>query len=274
MRAVHSMSVLVVALCMAVNSTGAEFNLLQKQISSPNTHRVLVKFRGGAGSGAVVQAEAPDVVANLASRANLSLRKSRQILGGLHVIEFEPRTAGESLAASLARLRVDSSVEYAEPDQRRRAQATTPNDPLFVATSGATGQWYLQGPSSAAGAPSAVDALDAWGITTGSAGVVIADIDTGIRFDHPDLLRAGAGGRLLPGYDFVSDVSVGNEANGPNADASDPGDWITQADTQTNEFSGCAVSNSSWHGTRVTGILGALTNNSVGVAGLTWSGWM
>jgi serine protease len=274
MRAVRSMSVLVVALCMAVNSTGAEFNPLQNQISSPNAHRVLVKFRGGAGSVAVVQAESvPDAVANLASRANLSLRRSRQILGGLHVIEFEPRTAGESLAASLARLRADSSVEYAEPDQRRHVQATIPNDPLFVATSGATGQWYMQSPSSA-GAPSAVDAVDAWGITTGSAGVVIADIDTGIRFDHPDLLRAGAGGRLLPGYDFVSDVSVGNEANGPNSDASDPGDWITQADTQTSEFSGCAVSNSSWHGTRVTGILGALTNNSVGVAGMTWSGWM
>ena len=50
---------------------------------------------------------------------------------------------------------------------------------------------------------SATDAISAWGITTGSAGVVIADVDNGILFDHPDLLRAGLGGRLLPGYDFV-----------------------------------------------------------------------
>ncbi len=49
-------------------------------------------------------------------------------------------------------------------------------------------------------------------ITTGSTGIVIADVDTGVRFDHPDLLRAGAaslgsgfGGRLLPGYDFVGE---------------------------------------------------------------------
>jgi subtilisin family serine protease len=45
-----------------------------------------------------------------------------------------------------------------------------------------------------------------WDITTGSKGVVIAVIDTGVLFDHPDLLRAGTGGKLLPGYDFVSNT--------------------------------------------------------------------
>jgi hypothetical protein len=42
---------------------------------------------------------------------------------------------------------------------------------------------------------SATDAVSAWAITTGSSGTVIADVDTGVRFDHPDLLRAGLGGR-------------------------------------------------------------------------------
>jgi serine protease len=113
-------------------------------------------------------------------------------------------------------------------------------------------------------------------VTTGSTGVVIADIDTGVRFDHPDLLRAGAGdnGRLLPGYDFVSDPLVGNNGEGRNPDASDPGDWVSMADTNTPEFTGCAVENSSWHGTRVVGILGAITNNATGVGGLTWSSWI
>jgi len=45
------------------------------------------------------------------------------------------------------------------------------------------------------------------GYPKGSTGTVIADVDTGVRFDHPDLLRAGLDvhGRLLPGYDFVSE---------------------------------------------------------------------
>src|SRR5258708_26210377 len=84
----------------------------------------------------------------------------------------------------------------------------------------------------------ATDAVSAWGITAGSSGTVIADIDSGIRFDHPDLLRAGFGGRLLPGYDFVAqDLNstnsgpfgtflLANDGDGWDPDPSDPGDWV------------------------------------------------
>src|ERR1700722_12579559 len=221
-------------------------------------------------------------IAALAARANISVGRGRSILPGLHVMEIAPPSAGESLQVTLARLRADPAVQYAEPDQRRHALAA-PDDPLFVATPGATGQWYLLNPV-AFGNPGAVDAIDAWATTTGSSGLVIADIDTGVRFDHPDLLRAGAAtpGRLLPGYSFVSDVLTANDGAVADsqmnaiwdADASDPGDWITQSDTLVPEFSQCPLANSTWHGTRVMGILGAITNNNVGIAGLTWSGWI
>jgi serine protease len=130
--------------------------------------------------------------------------------------------------------------------------------------------------------------VSAWGITTGSAGVVIADIDTGVRFDHPDLLRAGFGGRLLPGYDFVSEDQnsstgaplgtylIANDGDGWDPDPSDPGDWIDSAD-QTNALfpaSSCPIADSTWHGTRVMGILGAVTNNDVGIAGMTWNSYL
>ncbi len=49
---------------------------------------------------------------------------------------------------------------------------------------------------------------------------------------------------------------------------------MTQAETNQGQFKNCGVSNSSWHGTRVAGIIGALTNNSEGVAGSTWSSWI
>jgi serine protease len=67
------------------------------------------------------------------------------------------------------------------------------------------------------------------------------------------------GGRLLDGYDFITDATAANDDNGRDADASDPGDW-------------CQDFGSSWHGTRVSGIVGALTNNATGVAGITWRG--
>jgi serine protease len=134
----------------------------------------------------------------------------------------------------------------------------------------------------------ATDAVSAWGITTGSTGIVIADVDTGVRFDHPDLLRAGLGGRLLPGYDFVGedyDPNTGaplgtyleaNDGDGWDPDPSDPGDWISSTDQQNSVFpaADCPVANSSWHGTRVVGIFGALTNNDLGIAAMSWGPWV
>src|SRR5205807_2705851 len=117
-----------------------------------------------------------------------------------------------------------------------------------------------------------IDAMTAWDTTTGSATLVIADLDTGVRYDHPDLLAASAGGRLLPGYCFISDSFVANGGTCPGADASDPGDWVTQSDItgHPTECSGGTPQNSSWHGTRTAGLLGAITNNAMGIAGVTW----
>ena len=282
------------AICLAFASSAAPTNPPGVRAAAAPTpvHRVIIKLRTaadlGSSSSSAARAQrqvapAAQALAELAVRNEFTLRRARSILPGLQVIDIVPQTAGESLQASLARLRADPAVEYAEPDQRRHVLAA-PNDPLYLPTSGSTGQWYLQNSGTT---PSAVDALDAWTTTTGSTGLVIADIDTGVRYDHPDLLRAGAGGRLLPGYTFISDVLVANDgalADGPandpatvafwDADASDPGDWISNADTQILQFTQCTPVNSTWHGTRVVGILGAITNNAVGIAGLTWSGWI
>ena len=77
-----------------------------------------------------------------------------------------------------------------------------------------------------------------------------------MRFDHPDLLRAGFdssragfGGRLLPGYDFVDqDYSrtspynalgtflIANDGDGWDPDPSDPGDWVSSTDLKNAMF--------------------------------------
>ncbi|MBV8854612.1 MAG: S8 family serine peptidase, partial [Sinobacteraceae bacterium] len=94
---------------------------------------------------------------------------------------------------------------------------------------------------------------------------------------HPDLKAVAAGGRLLPGYCFISDSFVNNGGTClggtiSDAEASDPGDWITSSDLTKSECKDAQVEPSSWHGTRTAGILGALTNNSAGVAATTWQG--
>jgi serine protease len=232
-----------------------------------DSQQVIVRFKsGGADNGRAqaLSAKDTDQVASLAARIGVNVRQARKLTSSLHVLEVEPLTAGETLASRLERLRADDSVEYAEPDMRRYPHAL-PDDPLY------TGQWYLQ---SRGDAPAAIDAEHAWDTTKGGAGVVIAVLDTGVLYNHPDLKRAAAGGRLLPGYDFVSDPPTANDGGGRDPNPTDPGDWVTGAEANTAAFAGCDVSSSSWHGTRVSGIIAARTNDSEGVAGVTWSPWI
>src|SRR5437016_2838962 len=267
------MAIAVGAGAAGVNS---ELNPVRRHphgIAATPVAAVSVKFRSVSHSAQGAQVRpAPDRIAALTARTGLALHAARSITDVLHVIHVQPAVTGEPIAATVERLRVDPEVEYAELDQRRYAHATAPNDPLF------SEQWYLQ--QSSATTPSAVDAVTAWdtttgGIgTTGTTGIVIADLDTGVRFEHPDLQWAGSGGRLLPGYTFISDTFVANDGDAQDADASDPGDWVIQADLSKPECSAGTAANSSWHGTRVSGILGAVSNNGVGIAGMTWSAWL
>jgi len=229
--------------------------------------RILVLWKSGSEPGKQAQ------LASHAREAGTSIAMSRDLNARLQVLELASRTRSAS-QSMLAKLRADPRVSYAGYDERKFPHAL-PNDADFA------NQWYLQ-----AVQPSAIRAQTAWDTSTGSSGVVIADLDTGIRFDHPDLARAGASGKLLPGYDFVSNFQIANDGNARDADPSDPGDWITAAEandpqgpfykcTTLDPVSGKYIAqNSSWHGTRTAGIMAALTNNGTGVAGINWNAYL
>jgi serine protease len=310
------------AAAAAFHSTAESNPVIRVPVSiGPEARRLIVGFRTTAANAGVhliktrrrpdgirvVQAmtRAADAV-DLAGRVGLALAGSRQITPSMHVL-FLPKTLyGSAVLQTLDALRADPAVEFADVDERRYPLAAVPkidtssppNDPLFVPASGASGQWYELAPNpkvTLAGGVvtadlSATDALDAWGITTGSTGIVIADVDSGVRFDHPDLLRAGLAGRLLPGYDFVAQdynstsgeplgtYLIANDGDGWDPDPSDPGDWLSATDEKNSAVfpSSCGTPpvDSSWHGTRVTGVMGALTDNGIGIAGMSWGPWM
>jgi serine protease len=145
-----------------------------------------------------------------------------------------------------------------------------PNDPLYSSSTGnADGQWWLFPYSATQGVrlTGVPDLPSAWATTTGTP-VVVAVLDTGITA-HPELV-----GRVLPGYDFVSEVEFSNDGDGRDADAADPGDWVSQQDLQDPLYqgSGCIEEPSSWHGTVIAGQVAALTNNAQGIAAVNWNG--
>ncbi|MBB6091947.1 serine protease [Povalibacter uvarum] len=195
----------------------------------------------------------------LSTELGVAVTAGQSIGPALEVLQLQRALEGNDLQEALERIESDPDVLYAAPDIRRHAHALT-NDPLL------TTQWYLLGDQ-----PSATRTDQAWDITTGSSAIVVAVLDTGVRFEHPDLGRVESGGKVLAGYDFISRVIVANDGDGRDADPSDPGDWISTQDLAQPELSNCETSDSSWHGTRVSGLIAGSTNNAIGVAGAGWN---
>jgi serine protease len=221
---------------------------------SQETDQIIVKWRAGA-AGAPIQKLA---------NAGLRLQRKQRIASDTEVLQLDRRLDRGELESVLAALRADTDVEYAVANQRRHAHLL-PADPLIAE------QWYFLDAQ-----PSATRAQHAWDVTIGSAATIVAVVDTGVRFEHPDLGRVETGGKLLPGFDFIANLAVANDGDGPDADASDPGDWVSATDAQAPPFDrdcvpeGADHVDSSWHGTRVASLIGALTNNGAGMAGSSW----
>ena len=233
----------------------------------PSADTVRKHALAARAANADIQAVLGQRAAALGGRVKRSLQAGNAVGAHAQVV----RAAGVD-AQTLARLlAADPDVAYAVPNGRKRI-AAAPNDPLYAqAAPGVrvrgpdSGQWYLRAPT--ASVVSAINVEAAWARTMGSPQVVVAVLDTGVRFDHPDLGRVANGGVLLPGYDFVSNSAVANDGNGRDADPSDPGDWVSSAESRTQTFSGCSPSDSSWHGTSTASLVAAMANNGLGMAG-------
>ncbi|HOD55395.1 MAG TPA: S8 family peptidase, partial [Candidatus Cloacimonadota bacterium] len=156
-----------------------------------------------------------------------SYKKEEKLVPQLFNIYKLKTSSGTDIKKAVEELSRNNNIEYAEPNYIARI-AVNPNDEYFSNQWGLhnTGQYHL---------PDAdIDAPEAWEIETGDSTLIIAIIDTGIDYGHPDLMNK----IVSTGYDFVNNDNDAMDDNG--------------------------------HGSHVAGIAAASTNNGIGIAGVAW----
>jgi serine protease len=267
--------------CWRVVNVGLGVLALAGAASAQPVDGLIVKFKGAVAhervqalSAGAREAETGRVL-RLLQRERITEARVHAAGRDAQHLGFDRRLKLAEAEALAERLRRDPEVEWVELNQRERLlqAAVVPNDVYYPFNSATdTGQWWLRPEGETLGGlpPSwgAPGVQQAWSVQTGRPAAVVAVLDTGIT-PHADLF-----GRVLPGYDFVSDVVYANDGNGRDADPADPGDWVTaqEAADQTGPFATCDEQESSWHGTIISGILAAATNNTAGAAGVSWNG--
>lgn len=184
------------------------------------TNELLVRFRG------LQSQQQKDLVA-----AAHGLRRKRT-LGGQSGFEKLQFASAADVDTAVLQLLLDPAVEFAEPNFliTHDQLGSTPNDPRFGE------QWSLRNIGQSGGQfGSDIEASGGWQSTTGGANVVVAIVDSGIDFNHPDLIGNQSANN---GWDFVEDTGVIKDEQG--------------------------------HGTAVAGIVAASGNNGAGVTGVMW----
>jgi subtilisin family serine protease len=186
-----------------------------------------------------------------------------------YVVEFH---GGQSVLNAVDRFAADAFIQSVEPDLLCRT-FRNPNDALW------SSQWDKR----------IVRANQVWDVSTGSRSIICAGIDTGVDWNHPDLVPALW---VNPGEDTNQDGVAWtwnqypgdmNDVDGEDNDGDGYVDDMLGWDFIAN-INGCATTDDcddqqdnnmmgvNSHGTHVAGLMCATGNNSVGVAGMSWVG--
>ena len=190
---------------------------------------LLVKFTGGADSNSARQANRA-----IGVRAVEDLKEF-----GWQRVQLP---AGMTVDQAIAEYKKLEGVEFAQPNYYYHLLAT-PNDPQFTAA----GMYGL----------TKISAPTAWDLSTGSSAVVVADIDTGMRYTHQDLAPNA----------WINPGEIA--ANGIDDDGNGFIDDVNGWDFFYNDSN--PIDDAGGHGTHTAGTIGAVGNNSLGVVGVNWN---
>ncbi len=192
----------------------------------------------------------------LGGKARKLMRKARQNQADLEVVEI-PRGQRDKV---LEAYRKSGLVEYAEPDYILEA-LVEPNDFRFWDGS----MWHLKNTGIYGGTVGAdIDATVGWDIRKTASDVIVAVVDTGVRYTHEDL---APNMWVNPGESGLDANGLNKRTNGIDDDGNGYVDDVHGINVLTHTGN---PDDDFGHGTHVAAIIGAATNNSVGVSGVAW----
>ena len=256
----------------------AQFILSQMEKGKYKEGELLVKFKSGVVTASSLK---------LHQSVRASVIKRFTVVPNLERVKL-PK--GLSVKDAITQYMSDPDVEYAEPNYIRRALSKIPDDTYFG------NQWALHNTGTYANgtADADIDAPEAWDISTGSSNIVIAVLDTGVDYNHNDLVGniwintgeviGDANGDDCPGICGVDDDGDGKI----DEDSLDlqPGEAgytndLKDDDDENGYIDDCRgwdfvngdndPMDDNSHGTHVAGIIGAVGDNGTGVAGVMWN---
>jgi serine protease len=193
-----------------------------------------------------------------AALGTISLLLGRDVVGqspmgdSLVSIRLDKKVPTSTVRSVTKLLNAMPEVAQVSPDLVATTDAA-PNDTYFPQQ---TNLWSPASVASDTGdsADYSINAPAMWEATQGRKSVVVAVVDSGI-VAHPDLAR-----QTVPGWDMIADSHNSGDGGGRDSNAADPGNG--------SNGTYCTAHSSTWHGTHVAGIIGALRNNKIGISGI------
>jgi len=183
-------------------------------------------------------------------RTSLALSNPVLVSKTLNIWKYSFDHTRMSMDNAISMVYTNRSVNTVQANHIIKHRATTPDDSNY------SQQWqYYQANDKD------IDADEAWDITTGGTTangdeIVVAVIDEGLQLNHPDLI-----GNVWTNTHEIDNNGIDDDNNGYIDDVNG---WNTATNNDN-------ISSNGWHGTPVSGIIGARGNNGEGVVGVNWN---
>ena len=197
----------------------------------------------------------PGVLRSIAAMSARNVVSQTSLGDSMVSLRFDRVLPAAKVRALSADVNALPGVSHASPDLVVTTDSV-PNDPFFPQQTNLWTPPVASDPdaeSTEAAPDYSIDAPKIWDATKGRKAVVVAVVDGGI-VSHPDLA-----GQTVPGYDLIADSRNAKDGNGRDSNPADPGNG--------SDGTYCAAHASTWHGTHVAGIIGAL-HNGIGISGI------